>query len=105
MVRIGKWTGSDEKKRRRQIWFDAQGNKCNYCGNTDGPFDVDHFLPRWYTGRPKAQDIWNRSKEFREQELKHMQMLCVPCHKQKSLIEFWAYHYKKGNHIETKKQR
>ena len=72
--------GADEARRERSIpWlvlrqmaFERDGYLCSYCGNTDGPFEIDHIFPRVKGGENTLENVTvacrrcNRSKRDRE---------------------------------------
>ena len=72
-------------KARRDAWLDKMGNKCNLCGTTEAPFDVDHIDPA--TKQYRIANIWTRCQEIRDKELAKCQLLCKPCHKAKTRTE------------------
>jgi hypothetical protein len=72
-------------KARRDAWLEHMGNRCNLCGTTQGPFDIDHIDPA--TKQYRIANIWTRCQEFRDKELAKCQVLCKPCHKQKTRSE------------------
>lgn len=72
-------------KQRRDDWIKSQGSMCAICKTTDGPWEVDHIDPSTKICSPKA--IWNRAESFRLSELAKCQLLCVQCHKQKTIEE------------------
>lgn len=49
-------TGSDWKNRRQDI-MSRDGNVCAYCGDTDGPFTVDHIKPRSRGGKNSPRNL------------------------------------------------
>lgn len=71
--------------QRRLEWVISQGHKCAKCGDTQGPFDIDHIDRATKTCR--VNDLWSRSKEIRDAELAKCQLLCKPCHKAKTRDE------------------
>lgn len=63
--------------RSSQAWRDQRslalslfGRVCRYCGDTSGPFEVDHIVPLSKTLNGGLI-------------LSNLQVLCVPCHKEK----------------------
>lgn len=63
-------------QRNREAWIDSQGRKCNLCGRSDLPFEVDHIDP---SGKSDHR-VWSWSKARREEELAKCQLLCELCH-------------------------
>jgi 5-methylcytosine-specific restriction endonuclease McrA len=68
-----------EKKARRVPWlklrklaFDRDGERCTYCADEVGPFEVDHVVPRIKGGENILENVvvacrrCNRSKKDRE---------------------------------------
>lgn len=55
----------------RALAFERDGNVCGYCGTTDGPFEVDHIIPRVKGGENTLNNVrvscrfCNRSKKDR----------------------------------------
>jgi 5-methylcytosine-specific restriction endonuclease McrA len=72
------------RAKRRQDWIDSQ-NGCAWCGDKDGPFDIDHIDPS--TKTIAIAIIWTRKKETRDLELTKCQLLCEDCHIIKSRKE------------------
>jgi len=97
MVRIRKPMESFSKRRTqiRLDWIESKGSQCNYCGSNQGPFDIDHCIPKWFTGDRPTKQIWQLGKAKREEELSKCQLLCKPCHRAKTSIEHLAIRYKK----------
>lgn len=52
----------------RRAVFDRDGERCAYCGATDGPFDIDHIQP---LARGGSNDISN------------LTVACAPCNRSK----------------------
>jgi hypothetical protein len=69
----------------RAAWIAEQGDKCNYCATTQGPFDIDHINRALKTH--KVTRLWFMNKATRDAELAKCQVLCKPCHKQKTRYE------------------
>lgn len=67
--------------RRRQEWIEANG-PCARCGS-DQDLQVDHI------DRAQKVDhkVWSWSQARRDEELAKCQVLCWPCHKEKSIPE------------------
>lgn len=70
-------TGSKRRLRSSQAWRDARavalaqfGRVCRHCGDTQGPFEVDHIVPLAET---LAGGV----------ALTNLQVLCVGCHQEK----------------------
>jgi hypothetical protein len=74
------WTNN-----RRVAWIESKGSKCNLCGITNVPFDIDHVDPKTKTYR--VANIWGRNEQIRTTELAKCQVLCKPCHKAKTRVE------------------
>lgn len=71
-------------KKRRTDWIESQGGKCIRCSSVD-QLQVDHIDPSLKTMNPAS--IWSRREEVRDKELANCQVLCSPCHKEKSKAE------------------
>lgn len=70
----------DEARRARAIpWaalrvmaFERDGFRCAYCGSVDGPFEIDHVIPRIRGGENVLENVCvscrfcNRSKRDRK---------------------------------------
>jgi hypothetical protein len=60
-------------ERLRQLAFDRDGDKCGWCGCVDGPFEVDHIIPRAKGGENTLENVivscrsCNRAKRDREE--------------------------------------
>jgi hypothetical protein len=79
---------------RRATWIAEQGDKCNYCSTTQGPFDIDHInrsLKKY-----KVSQVWFKDKATRDAELAKCQVLCKPCHKQKTRYELMIHNPEHG---------
>lgn len=69
--------GLDEKPRPglspslRAAVFRRDGEKCQYCGNMEGPFEVDHVHP------------WSRGGKH---EIDNLAVACVPCNRSKGAL-------------------
>lgn len=56
----------------RGLAFARDGECCAYCGTTEGPFEVDHIIPRAKGGENTVENVTvacrrcNRSKKDRE---------------------------------------
>ena len=73
------------------------GNKCAVCGTTVGPFEIDHENPL-----DKSFDISNcYSYKLSKlvEESKKCQLLCKPCHKEKTKKDQKVISYKKSQFI------
>jgi 5-methylcytosine-specific restriction endonuclease McrA len=71
------------------------GGKCNKCGITNVPFEIDHIDSSKKTFR--AADAHSVSEERLNKELPNLQLLCNPCHKEKTK-ESWDYGTNKPSH-------
>lgn len=69
----------------RQKLYDRLGGKCQMCGTTEGPFDLDHIDASKKTMR--AADLHSVNDGRFEEEIKLLRMLCKPCHRLKSITE------------------
>ncbi|KKC39891.1 hypothetical protein WH87_04900 [Devosia epidermidihirudinis] len=47
------------------------GEKCRYCGRTEGPFDIDHDMP------------WSRGGKH---ELRNLLVACASCNRSKGAL-------------------
>jgi len=65
-------------KNRRKEWLKKNG-PCVKCGS-DNDLQVDHVDPR----KKFTHRIWSYRIEIREEELRKCQVLCHPCHQEKS---------------------
>jgi 5-methylcytosine-specific restriction endonuclease McrA len=84
-------------RARRQAWIESQGNCCNYCGITGVPFDIDHI-----NRADKNINIagnWTRKKSLIEAELAKCQVLCKPCHRDKTRSETFIANPDHGTHV------
>lgn len=56
----------------RNMAFERDGECCAYCGTSEGPFEVDHIIPRAKGGENTIENVTvacrscNRSKKDRE---------------------------------------
>lgn len=74
----------DRYHRRRAEWIEKKGGKCVRCGETDG-LQFDHIDPATKTFT--ISKLWSLSNAKIEAELRKCQILCVPCHKDKTRAE------------------
>lgn len=57
----------------RTMAFERDGEVCGYCGSTDGPFEIDHIIPRASGGENILSNVrvacrsCNRSKKDRDE--------------------------------------
>ena len=67
---------SSDWRSVRKIIFARDGHECAYCGDTEGPFEIDHKLPR---SRGGANDPDN------------LAVACRPCNRRKRAmtVEEW----------------
>lgn len=42
----------------RDATLARRGHRCAACGDTAGPFDVEHFRPRWAGGSDRPRNLW-----------------------------------------------
>lgn len=66
---------------RRRAWLEVNG-PCVQCGSTVN-LEVDHIDP----ATKVDHKVWSWRRERREAELAKCQVLCVRCHRAKSLVE------------------
>lgn len=78
-----KWR-RDTRRRRRDEWMKMNG-PCRKCGGTDR-LQVDHIDPKTKV----SSDPWLWGKARREAELAKCQVLCTPCHNEKTLPNIQA---------------
>lgn len=84
-----------QKRKRQREWKMARKREffadkvCTRCGATHD-LQLDHIDPATKTDHR----IWSWSKERREAEIRKCQVLCGPCHKEKS-TENGDYHYER----------
>lgn len=72
------------REKRRQEWIASQGGCCAQCGS-DEDLEVDHVDPRNKLADPSV--IWSWSEKRRAAELAKCQVLCGPCHLEKTRQE------------------
>lgn len=79
----------ERRKRQRDQALDHLGGSCWGCGNDDPDvLQFDHIKPRSVTGAPKFSSLMRGSWDRLVWHLnEHAQLLCEPCHYEKSLIE------------------
>lgn len=65
-------------KQRRDDWFAANG-PCTKCGS-QADLQLDHIDPK----QKIHHTVWSWAEERRKVELAKCQVLCKPCHKEKS---------------------
>ena len=65
---LSKVRKSKEYKNWRKTVLERDGNKCTFCGNSDGPKEVDH-IKRFIDFPELRLDVSNG------------RTLCAPCHK------------------------
>lgn len=68
---------------RRREWF--QGKSCVRCGSVDR-LEIDHIDP----SQKVHHAVWSWRKDRREAELAKCQVLCDPCHEQKTNDDRYA---------------
>lgn len=81
-------------RKRRQEAFLFLGEKCKNCGSRDN-LQFDHIDPK--TKEFTIAEIWLHSKIKFWKEIEKCQILCQPCHNQKTLKEL-GLKSAKGNH-------
>tara|TARA_B100001113_G_C20646390_1_gene421485 strand:- start:36 stop:539 length:504 start_codon:yes stop_codon:yes gene_type:complete len=69
----------DRRKRRLQEMKDKLGNKCVKCGSTEN-LEFDHIDPKTKCFNVNPQDSWEKTLP----ELYKCQLLCKPCHTEKT---------------------
>lgn len=83
---------------RREAFF--SGRSCAFCGSTEN-LELDHIDPTTkdpYLRRKSNHFIWRWSEERRNAELAKCQVLCHPCHVEKSRREGnFTYNTVKGS--------
>jgi hypothetical protein len=80
---------------KRSALVKALGGKCSRCGNKEGPFHIDHIDRR--KKKFRAADVHTVSDELVQKSLGNLQLLCVPCHAEKTR-ESWDYGMPKPKH-------
>jgi 5-methylcytosine-specific restriction endonuclease McrA len=80
--------------KRKEI-YDHLGGKCSRCGDTKGPFHLDHKDKRKKTMR--ASDLHSVNDQKFKEEVKNLQLLCEKCHRDKTK-ESWDYSTPKPRH-------
>lgn len=65
-----KWPDGNWRDVRRYV-LERDQFVCNYCGDTEGPFDVDHIIPRSRGG---------------DNSFENLTTACVPCNRSKGAI-------------------
>jgi hypothetical protein len=81
-------------QKRKEV-IDRLGGRCVRCGDTKGPFHLDHKNASKKTMR--ASDLHSVNDKRFESELKNLQLLCEDCHKEKTK-ETWDYSTPKPSH-------
>lgn len=81
----------DWRAKRRQKAIDDFGSICNLCGNTEGPFEFDHIDRE--TKKATINRLLSHKEETLNEELKKCQLLCIPCHREKTTQESIIYDY------------
>lgn len=76
-------------QKRRADYF--KGKACASCGCSDINMQLDHIDP----DTKASHKIWSWSQARREEELKKCQILCVDCHKKKTVKDIQDWHKKK----------
>lgn len=41
----------------RRLTFERDGHRCQYCASCDGPFHIDHIVPRASGGRNRLENV------------------------------------------------
>ena len=67
----------------RQKLYERLGGKCQMCGTTEGPFDLDHIDAS--TKSMRASDLHSVNDQKFEEEVGKLWLLCPSCHKNKSV--------------------
>ncbi len=70
-------------QQRRKQWINENG-PCKNCGSFDN-LEVDHIDPS--TKAIHTSHIWTREERIRIRELSKCQVLCKPCHQNKTSKE------------------
>lgn len=81
--------------KKRQEIIDSLGGKCVSCGDTAGPFHLDHMNAK--DKKFRASDLHSVNDSDLKKEMKNLQILCSPCHKKKT-HESWDYGQNKPKH-------
>jgi len=76
-------------QRRRVQAVEQLGSECIICGS-DQDLEFDHIDPE--TRTMTIARASTRSEEFFQSELSKCQLLCVPCHSEKTEREFEPYY-------------
>jgi hypothetical protein len=71
--------------QRRAEAFRILGGKCALCGCTPKKYDFDHINPK--TKGFAIGVLWSVSRVRYMEELSKCQVLCLPCHKDKTIRE------------------
>ena len=71
------------------------GGKCVHCGVKEGPWHFDHKNKSKKTMR--AADLHSVNDQKFKEEVKALQLLCAPCHKEKTKTS-WDYGTNKPKH-------
>lgn len=85
---------NEKKTARRNAYIVLLGGKCVRCGSIED-LEFDHVDPSTKTVRY----IWSLSKARLDAEMSLLQLLCVPCHIQKTKAEFDQYHRPRLNPV------
>jgi hypothetical protein len=73
--------------KRKEV-IDALGAKCAKCGAENVPFHLDHIDRT--KKKIRGNDVHSVNDAALKEEMKNLQLLCVPCHKTKTR-ESWDY--------------
>lgn len=68
-------------KQRREEIIAVLGGKCKICASQE-ELQLDHI--RWEDKEIKLNKLWNLKEDKIRDELKKCQVLCKPCHDEKS---------------------
>lgn len=83
---------------KRKSIVDRLGGKCSRCGvkgKKGSPLHLDHKDKK--KKKMRAADLHSVNDKRFEDEIKHLQLLCPKCHKEKT-NEAWDYSTKKPRH-------
>jgi 5-methylcytosine-specific restriction endonuclease McrA len=71
-------------RKRREYALSKLGDKCVNCGISEN-LEFDHIDPK--SKKDVIANLWSYSKKILEEELAKCQLLCMPCHQRKSIME------------------
>ena len=73
-----------QKEERKTAAVRQLGGQCRYCGSKDN-LEFDHINPKTKTS--SVSGLWRATEEKFWSEVRKCQLLCKPCHENKSKAE------------------